>query len=145
MVCKNVIMIYINRMHQAISSPAEIRYLIDQPVECTLHEKDYVERRDSFNLVTAYAVKTPGTAGLGYFALSKAKTLSVNDASESEETLTGGAFFGKAVLVFVSVVTCTAHGTVAAVAMRALSWVNVVITPSSPSSVSRGLSREFRL
>ena len=90
-------------------------------------------------------LKRPGTGGFGYFSLSKAKTLSVNDTPESEETLTGGVCFGKAVLVFVSVVTCAAHGTMAPTAMRTLSWVNVFTTPSGPSSVTRRLSREFRL
>jgi hypothetical protein len=89
-------------------------------------------------------VKTPGTGGLGYFSLSKAKTLSVNDATESDETL-GGRFFGIAALVLVSVVTCTAHGTVVPARTLRLSWVNVFTIPSGPSSVSLRLSREFRL
>jgi hypothetical protein len=101
--------------------------------------------RDNFDLFATYAAKTPDAGGIGYFSLSKAKTLSVNDASESDETLTGGRSSGKAALVLVSVVTCTAHGTVVPTRALRLSWVNVATTPSGPSSVSRRLSREFRL
>lgn len=75
--------------------------------------------RNGFDISTIYAVKTLGAGGTGYFSLLKAKTLSVNDASEPEETLTGGRLFGIAALVVVSVVTCTAQGTV--VPKRALS------------------------
>lgn len=88
-----------------------------------------------------YTGKKPGTGDTGYFSLSKARTLSVND--ESEEILTGERIFGGAALVLVSVVTCTAHGTV--VPMRALIWAKVVTTASGPSSVSRRLSREFSM
>ncbi len=61
----------------------------------------------------------------------------------SEETESGGSPFGTAVLVFASIVSCTPHGT--RVPVRALSWVSVATTQSGPSSVSRRLSREFRL
>ena len=90
---------------------------------------------------TAYTGKISGTGGGGYFALSKAVTLSDNDASEY--TLTGGRLLGAAVLVLDSVVICTPPGVV--VPVRAFSWVNVVTTLSRPSSASRRLSREFRL
>lgn len=59
-------------------------------------------------LLAAYTGNTSGTEGAGYFALSKAMTLSENDASE--ETLTGGKLLGTAVLVLVSVVMCTPPG-----------------------------------
>ena len=64
----------------------------------------------------AYAVKTGGTGGTGYFSLLKTMTLSENDVLE--ETETGGRLFGTAMLVLVSVVTCTPSGTV--VPVRAL-------------------------
>ncbi len=61
----------------------------------------------------------------------------------SEETETSGRLFGTALLVLASVVSCTPHGTV--VPVCALSWVSVITIASGPSSVSRRLSREFRL
>ena len=87
-----------------------------------------------YDISTAFAVKTLGAGGTGYFSLLKPKALSENEASELDETLTGCRIFGAAALVHVSVVTRTVHGTV--VRMRALSWVSAV-TPSGPSRVWR--------
>lgn len=85
---------------------------------------------------------TPGTGDTGYFFLSKVMTLSENDMSEKTEG--GGKFLGTAALVLASVASCVSGGTAAPV--RARNWVRVATTTSSgPSSVSRRLSREFRL
>ncbi len=88
---------------------------------------------DGFIYLPAHTFTTSATGGTGYFSLSKAMTLSENDVSEEAEA--GGRLFGTVVSVLASLVSCTSHGTV--VPVRTLSWVNVVTTPSGPSSVSR--------
>jgi hypothetical protein len=72
---------------------------------------------------------------------SEAMTLSEMDTSEG--TLAGESLFGTPALVIASVVTCTPQRSMAPV--PALSWESVIATPPCPSSVSRRLSREFRL
>ncbi len=89
----------------------------------------------------AQTVKTPAAGGAGYFSLLKAITLSENGVSE--ETESGGRLLGTAVFVLVSVVSCTPRGTV--VLVHTSSCVNMTTIPSGPSSVSRRLSRVFRL
>jgi hypothetical protein len=79
--------------------------------------------------------------GIWSWCLSKAMPSSEIDASD--ETLNGGRLFGTAALLLASVVTCTLGGVM--VPMRTSSWVNVITTPPGPSSVSRRLSREFKL
>ena len=86
--------------------------------------------------------KSSETGGIVYFSLSKAMTLSEEDMSE--KTGTGGRFFGTAILVLGSVVSCVSLRDEAPAG--ALSWVSVATTASpDPSSVSRRLSRAFRL
>ncbi len=94
---------------------------------------------DDFDIFTTRSYRHDlATGGTGDFSLSKAMTL-----SENKETETGERLFGTAVSLLASIVSCAPHGTV--VPVRALSWVNVTTTPSDPSSVSRRLSREFKL
>ncbi|SRR6266702_8201886 len=103
----------------------------------------YLRREpDGFDISTrSYRHDLGYTGGTEYFSLSKAITLSGNDVSE--ERGSGGRLSGMAVLVLGSVVSCAPHGTV--VTVRTLNWLNVATTPSGLSSVSRRLSREFRL
>ena len=69
-------------------------------------------------------------------------TLSEEDMSEKTET--GGIFFGTAISVLGSVVSCVSHRDEASAGV--LSQVSMATTaPSHPSSVSRRLSREFKL
>ena len=89
-----------------------------------------------------YTADTPGIpGGTGYICLSKAMPWSEID--NSEEALAGGVLFEIAALVQALVVACTPCGV--AVPICDSGWVNMVTTPSRPSSVSRRLSREFRL
>ncbi|SRR6266571_7066000 len=102
-------------------------------------EIDLHREPDGFDISTPHTVTTSesATVGTGCFSLSKVITL-----SENKETETGEGPFGTTVVLLASVVSCAPLGTV--VPVRALSWVNVA-TPPGPSSVSRRLSREFRL
>ena len=69
-------------------------------------------------------------------------TLSEEDMSEKTETCR--IFFETIILVLGSVVSCVSHRDEASAGV--LSRVSVATTtPSHPSSVSRRLSREFRL
>ena len=102
-------------------------------------------RNESSNVSFIYPLilsKTSKTGGTGYFSLSKAMTLS--EEAMSEKTETCGIFFETAILMLGSVASCVSHRDEAPAG--AWSWVRVATTtPSVPSSVSRRLSREFRL
>jgi hypothetical protein len=94
------------------------------------------------SIVVVWALAERGTGGIvGYFSLSKAMTMSENDLPE--ESLTGGSLFGASALLLDSFVTRTPPRAVMPV--RALNWENVLTRPPGLSSVSRRLSREFRL
>jgi hypothetical protein len=95
------------------------------------------------SIVVVWAQAERGTGGTGYFSLSKAMTKSENDLPE--ESLTGGRLFGTSALMLDSVIACTPPTGRAVMPVRPLSWENVLTKPLGLSSVSRRLSREFRL